>query len=41
MLAYMKLRKLKDVILPDWDAVTADKLDEAFSELIQLLDEKV
>ena len=41
MLAYMKLRKLKDTILPDSDVeTTADKKEEAFSELVQLLDDR-
>ena len=47
MLAYMKLKKLKHVILPDLinntdDAavITSDKQEEAFSELIFLLDER-
>ena len=41
MLAYMRLRKLKDTILPDSNVVsTSDKKEEAFSELVQLLDDR-
>ena len=48
MLAYMKLKKLKSVILPATEAAeggvttiaTNDKKEEAFSELIFLLDER-
>ena len=41
MLAYMKLRKLKDVILPTSTTIaSADKKEEAFSELVQLLDDR-
>ena len=42
MLAYMKLKKLKKIILPAVDeneAVDDDKNDEAFSELVQFLDD--
>ena len=41
LLAYMKLRKLKDVINPDSNTIhSMDAKEEAFSELIQLLDER-
>ena len=40
-LAYMRLRKLRDVILPPPDtAVSDDKNAGAFAELIQFLDDK-
>ena len=40
-LGYMRLRKLKDTILPSTDAeIDADKNAEAFAELIQFLDDK-
>ena len=44
MLAYMKLKKLKHVVLPAENNLTAhisdDKKEEAYSELIFLLDER-
>ena len=39
MLAYMKLRKLKHVILPGAPA-SAEKKEECFSELVGLLDDR-
>ena len=39
MLAYMKLRKLKHVILPGAPA-SAEKKEEAFSELVGMLDDR-
>ena len=39
-LAYMNLKKLKKVVLPDGGATTAGKLEEAFSELVQFLDSR-
>jgi len=40
-LAYMRLRKLRDVILPQpYTDVSDDKNAEAFAELIQFLDDK-
>ena len=37
-LAYMKLRKLKDVILPGGGPATADQREEAYAELVPFLD---
>ena len=40
-LRYMRLRKLKDVILPDEGQIpAAAKKEEAFAELIQFLDDR-
>ena len=39
-LAYMHLKKLKRVILPDGGQTTALKLEEAYSELVQVLDSR-
>ena len=40
-LGYMRLRKLKDVILPDEGQIpAAAKKEEAFAELIQFLDDR-
>ena len=39
-LAYMHLKKLKKVILPDGGQTTAAKLEEAYSELVQVLDSR-
>ena len=41
VLAYMKIRKLKDVISPDSTSIaSADKKEEAFAELVQFLDDR-
>jgi len=39
-LGYMRLRKLKDTILPDEDEPDSAKNEEAFAELIQILDDR-
>ena len=39
-LGYMRLQKLKDVILPSDEAPDATKNEEAFAELIQFLDDR-
>ena len=39
MLAYMKVKKLKDYILPGTVA-TSERREECYAELIQFLDEK-
>ena len=41
ILAYMKIRKLKEVISPDSNTISsADKKEEAFAELVQFLDDR-
>ena len=41
LLAYMKIRKLKNVINPDSTSIhSMDEKEEAFAELIQFLDER-
>ena len=39
-LAYMNLKKLKKVVMPDGGPTTPAKLEEAFSELVQFLDSR-
>ena len=41
MLAYMKIHKLKEAILPESNAVVSqDKREDAYAQLIQFLDER-
>ena len=39
-LSYMRLKKLKKVIVPDGPAATAEQKEDAFAELVQFLDER-
>ena len=39
-LAYMNLKKLKKVVMPDGGQTTPAKLEEAFSEMVQFLDSR-
>ena len=39
-LSYMRLKKLKKVIIPDGPRATAELLEDAFAELVQCLDER-
>ena len=39
-LAYLNLKKLKKVVMQDGGPTTAAKLEEAFSELVQVLDSR-
>ena len=39
-LAYMNIKKLKKVVLPDGGTATPEQLEEAFSEMVHLLDER-
>ena len=39
-LSYMRLKKLKKVIVPDGPAATAEQREDAFAELVQFLDER-
>ena len=39
-LSYMRLKKLKKVIVPDGPVATAEQREDAFAELVQFLDER-
>ena len=39
-LSYMRLKKLKKVIVPDGPVATAEQREDAFAELVQFLDKR-